>query len=191
MVDFSERPLAGHQLADSARFDSAVFVALGCNDKGSWPDCQSLLEGALVRLEDKEVSIVARSAWWLSQAWPDPSDPPFLNGVVQVDTKLGPQRLMRVLASIEDDMGRFRSRLNAPRTLDLDLIAYGRLSGDFDGVILPHPRAAERLFVMGPLSQIASNWIHPAGGTALELASGATVGQDARPIMPGHKHRSD
>lgn len=124
--------------------------------------------------------MVARSSWWVSQAWPDPEDPPFLNGVVQVETALDPQTLMQALGRIEDAMGRVRGARNAPRTLDLDLIAYGRWAGDFDGLILPHPRAAERLFVMGPLAEIAPEWVHPAGGTAADLAETATVGTDAR-----------
>lgn len=140
-------------------------------------------------LEEREIGILARSAWWTSQAWPDPSDPPFVNGVVQVATKLSARELMRVLSSIEDEMGRLRSRRNAPRTLDLDLIAFGRLSGDFDGLILPHPRAADRRFVMGPLAQIAPDWVHPAGKTARELAETATVGLDAHPFVGDYPDR--
>ena len=78
--------------------------------------------------------------------------------------------------------GRQRGVANAPRTLDLDLIAYGRTAGDLDGLILPHPRAAERLFVMGPLAEIAPEWAHPAGGAAGALAMAASVGKDATPV---------
>ena len=86
------------------------------------------------------------------------------------------------LGRIEDAFGRRRSVRNAPRTLDLDLIAYGRSSGDLEGLILPHPRAAERRFVMGPLAEIAPDWRHPTGGrTARELAASASIGSDARP----------
>lgn len=126
--------------------------------------------------------MVARSSWWRSAAWPDPSDPAFLNGVVIVRTELDPHALMAALGRIEEVFGRERDRRNAPRTLDLDLIAYGRLSGDMEGLILPHPRAAERLFVMGPLAEIAPAWRHPAGGQAASLAEAATVGRDSRPI---------
>lgn len=69
---------------------------------------------------------------------------------------------------------------NAPRTLDLDLIAHGRTLSDDPAMILPHPRAHERLFVMGPLAEIAPGWRHPIlGATAAELAAAATVGADA------------
>lgn len=140
------------------------------------------LEAALARFRAEGVDVVARSSWWTSRAWPDPADPPFVNGVVQVQTQLGPGALMAALARTEQAFGRRRTRINAPRTLDLDLVAYGRLSGDFDGLILPHPRSAERRFVMGPLAEIAPDWAHPHGGTARELARRAPVGADAAPL---------
>ena len=87
--------------------------------------------------------------------------------------------IVGALGRIEEAFGRNRGPRNGPRTLDLDLIAYGRLSGDLDGLILPHPRAAERRFVMGPLAEIAPEWVHPAGGSAGALAVTASVGRDA------------
>lgn len=165
----------------SKQYDDAVIVALGSNDKGVWPGVEQALEAALARFRAEGIDVTARSSWWASLAWPDPSDPPFLNGVVLVETRLSPHELMAALGRIEDAFGRRRDRPNGPRTLDLDLIAYGRLSGDLDGLILPHPRAAQRRFVMGPLAEIAPDWRHPAGGTAAELARGATVGRDAAP----------
>ena len=161
--------------------DEAVIVALGCNDKGAWRDCREALEAALARFRSEGVDVVSRSSWWRSTAWPDPDDPPFLNGVVIVRTALGPHELMAALGRIEEAFGRRREARNAPRTLDLDLIAYGRLSGDLDGLILPHPRAAERRFVMGPLAEIAPEWEHPGGGRAAGLAQSATIGRDATP----------
>jgi len=163
--------------------DDAVIVALGCNDKGVWRDCAQALEAAVARFRSEGIDIVARSSWWRSAAWPDPTDPPFLNGVVIVRTDLDPHALMAALGRIEQVFGRERGRPNAPRTLDLDLVAYGRLSGDLEGLILPHPRAAERRFVMGPLAEIAPDWTHPAGGRADALAQAATVGRDARPLL--------
>lgn len=166
---------------DALDLDQAVIVALGCNDKGAWSSCREALEAALARFRSEGLDIVARSSWWSSQAWPDPSDPPFLNGVVIVRTAHDPHALMATLGRIEDAFGRRRSTLNAPRTLDLDLIAYGRENGDCDGLILPHPRAADRLFVMGPLAEIAPEWRHPVNGrTAEEIRLVTTVGLDAR-----------
>ncbi|MBF0665261.1 MAG: 2-amino-4-hydroxy-6-hydroxymethyldihydropteridine diphosphokinase [Brevundimonas sp.] len=162
--------------------DRAVIVALGCNDKGAWRDCREALEAALARFRAEGIDVLRRSSWWRSAAWPDPADPPFLNGVVIVRTAHDPHALMAALGRIEEAFGRRRGLRNAPRTLDLDLIACGRLSGDLDGLILPHPRAAERKFVMGPLAEIAPAWEHPLGGRARDLAEAATVGVDAAPV---------
>ncbi len=159
--------------------DQAVIVALGCNDKGAWRDCREALEAALARFRSEGIDVLRRSSWWRSAAWPDPGDPPFLNGVVIVRTEHDPHALMAALGRIEDAFGRQRGARNAPRTLDLDLVAYGRIIGDLDGLILPHPRAAERKFVMGPLAEIAAEWKHPLGGDAAALAQTATVGRDA------------
>lgn len=175
----------GMRIRDAVELDDAIVVALGCNDAGAWRDCREALEAALARFRAEGIDVVARSSWWRSAAWPDPHDPPFLNGVVIVHTAHGPHELMAALGRIEEAFGRLRGVANAPRTLDLDLIAYGRTTGDLDGLILPHPRAAERLFVMGPLAEIAPEWHHPAGGTATTLAQGSTVGVDARPQPRG------
>lgn len=171
------------EMDEDLDLDAAVFVALGCNDKGVWADCERALEAGLARFRAEGIDVTARSSWWRSQAWPDPNDPPFLNGVVWVRTALNAHGLMAALGRIEEAMGRRRGPRNAPRTLDLDLIAYGRQTGDCEGLILPHPRAAERLFVMGPLAEIAPGWRHPVSGdTAEALAKAATVGVDARPV---------
>ena len=168
---------------DHLDLDAAVIVALGCNDQGVWSSCCEALEAALARFRCEGIDIVARSSWWASQAWPDPSDPPFLNGVVVVRTAHDPHALMATLGRIEEAFARRRSAANAPRTLDLDLIAYGREQGECDGLILPHPRAADRLFVMGPLAEIAPEWRHPASGaSASSLTGSATVGRDAHPL---------
>ena len=168
-------------LDGASALDDVIVVALGCNDCGVWTDCREALEAALARFRAEGIDVVARSSWWRSAAWPDPSDPPFLNGVVIVRTELDPHAVMAALGRIEEAFGRRRDTVNAPRTLDLDLIAYGRVTAELSGLILPHPRAAVRRFVMGPLAEIAPGWKHPAGGTAKALAATASVGTDAAP----------
>jgi 2-amino-4-hydroxy-6-hydroxymethyldihydropteridine diphosphokinase len=162
--------------------DQAVVIALGGNLRGAFGSCEALLEAALARFPEAGLKLIKRSGWWRSAAWPDPNGPEYRNGVAIVETSAGPREVLAALLSVETALGRERAERNAPRTLDLDLIAHGRRVIDEPGLTLPHPRAHERLFVMGPLAEIAPQWAHPVlGRTAAELASEASVGLDARP----------
>ena len=161
--------------------DLAV-IALGGNLPGAWPSVQAALTAAVERLGQCGFELANVSRWWRSAAWPDPADPPFLNGVALARTALAPQAALDVLHRIEAEFGRDRAASNAPRTLDLDLIALGRTVLAGPPLTLPHPRAAERLFVMGPLAEIAPDWRHPVlGESARALALRAVIGQDAVP----------
>ncbi len=141
-----------------------------------------MLEAALARFPAVGLKILKRSGWWRSAAWPDPNAPEYRNGVALVEASAGPEAVLAALLGLEAAMGRERAGRNAPRTLDLDLIAHGREVRDSPGLVLPHPRAHERRFVMGPLAEIAPAWVHPIlGRTAAELAADATVGADATP----------
>ncbi len=166
--------------------DDAVVVALGSNLADGFASREALLEAALARFPQAGLPVISRSDWWSSAAWPDPAGPEYRNGIVIVETDSGPQAVLQALFSIEAEFRRVRTEKNAPRTLDLDLIAHGRQVIDapdaMGGLLLPHPRAHERLFVMGPLAQIAPAWRHPVSGqTAAALAAVASVGRDARP----------
>lgn len=164
--------------------DDAAVVALGSNLAFEGAPPEQVLQAALACFPDAGLDIVKRSSWWRSAAWPDPSAPAFLNGVALVRTALGPQQVLEALLGIERRFGRDRSVANAPRTLDLDLIAHGRAVMDAPGLVLPHPRAAERRFVMGPLAEIVPGWRHPVSGrTAAALAREASVGADAEPAV--------
>lgn len=166
-----------------ARLDGAVVVALGGNLSGGFASSEALLEEALVAMRGAGLKIMARSTWWRSAAWPDPAAPEFRNGVALVDTALDPDAVLKLLMSIERGFGREREVANAPRTLDLDLIACGRQVLDTPALTLPHPRAHQRRFVMGPLAEIAPDWRHPVlGRTAADLAASAPVGRDASPV---------
>lgn len=169
-------------MKNATDLDAAVVVALGSNLAFEGASPEQVLEAALACFAEEGLELVKRSRWWRSAAWPDPSGPPFLNGVALVRTEIAPREVLQALRRIERRFGRDRGQANAPRTIDLDLIAYGRATVDEPGLALPHPRAADRRFVMGPLAEIAPDWRHPTlGRTAQTLAASAQVGADARP----------
>lgn len=157
-------------------------MALGSNLPGPYTSREALLEAALAALPEAGMALVTRSTWWASAAWPDPAGPEYLNGVAIVATDLSPAAAMAALHAVEERFGRERGEANAPRTLDLDLVAHGRSVLDGE-LTLPHPRAHDRLFVMGPLVELASAWVHPVSGEpAFRLAANASIGRDARSI---------
>lgn len=163
--------------------DESIVIALGSNLAGTQGSCEALLEAALACFPAHGLTVTARSGWWRSAAWPDPTAPAYVNGVALVETVLAPRQALDALHVIERAFGRERVEINAARTLDLDLIAYGRQVIDQPGLLLPHPRAHERLFVMGPLAEITPDWRHPVSGeTARALAARATVGADASAV---------
>ena len=160
-----------------------MIVALGSNRPGDHPSSEALLDAAVSRFPEAGLPVLARSRWWSSAAWPDPKGDEYRNGVAIVEANGPPIGVLEALFAIERSFGRIRTTPNAPRTLDLDLIAYGRQVLDGPGLMLPHPRAHERLFVMGPLAEIAPEWRHPVlDETAAELARKASVGADAEPV---------
>jgi len=167
-------------------WDEAVVVALGGNLSGGlsggFDSSATILRRALDAFPEIGLIVKAKSSLWRSKAWPDPDDPPFVNAVAVVETRAPPAVVLAALHDLEARFGRVRTLPNAARTLDLDLIAYGRLI-DAGPPILPHPRARRRRFVMGPLAEIAPGWRHPeTGETAAVLAARAEVGADARPM---------
>jgi len=162
--------------------DELAVIALGGNLPGAFGSVEDQLQAAVDRLPGVGFQPVAVSRWWRSAAWPDPAGPTFLNGVVLARTDWSGPEAMAALHALEARFGRQRSTRNAPRTLDLDLIALGRQVIDDDGLLVPHPRAAERYFVMGPLAEIAPDWRHPTlNATARTLAEIAPIGRDAAP----------
>ncbi|MGZ5924871.1 MAG: 2-amino-4-hydroxy-6-hydroxymethyldihydropteridine diphosphokinase [Rhizomicrobium sp.] len=140
-----------------------IVIALGANLPSRAGEPRDTLKAALTELSVRGVRIASVSSYYVTKAWPDPADPPFVNAVARIETKFSPAELMALLHRTETSFGRQRTKKNAPRTLDLDLIDYdGRVQ---EGPpVLPHPRLADRAFVLVPLADIAPDWRHPATG---------------------------
>jgi len=93
--------------------------------------------------------------------------PEFLNGVLVGRTGMSPRALLTTLLEIEQERGRERTHVGAPRTLDLDLVLLGDLVIDEPGLQVPHPRFRARAFVLGPLVEVAPELVDPVSGDTI------------------------
>ena len=143
-----------------------ILLALGSNlSSAEFGEPREILEAALDVLPTYETFVSHRSSWYRSAPVPVSDQPWFVNGVACIETEASASDLLAILHEIEARFGRERSTRNESRILDLDLIAYGmECYSEPGGLVLPHPRIAERAFVLIPLLEIAPRWRHPVTG---------------------------
>jgi 2-amino-4-hydroxy-6-hydroxymethyldihydropteridine diphosphokinase len=140
-------------------------IALGANLAS--PEAQVL--GAFDEIERLPgTRLLARSSLYRTAPVGNAHQPAFINAAALVDTTLAPRALLDALLAIEHAHGRVRDLPNGPRTLDLDIIAYGDAVIDEPGLAVPHPRAHERAFVLAPLAEIAPGLGIPGHGLVRE-----------------------
>src|SRR5262245_58869338 len=138
-----------------------AYVALGSN----LGDSKEILRRAMAKLEELSVAPLVRSSFHRTVPLDcPPGSPTFLNAAVALTPRAGetPESLLIKLQALEREFGRTPKKiLNEPRPLDLDLIAFGQERRATQDLVLPHPRAHQRRFVLQPLSEIASDFIFP------------------------------
>ena len=138
-----------------------VFIALGSN----LGDSREIILAALAALQNISAAPLLKSSLWQTSPVDCPPDSPkFLNAVVALTPRAGetPESLLEKLQSLEKEFGRTAKKiLNEPRPLDLDLIAFGQEARNTPNLILPHPRAHTRRFVLQPLNEIAPDLVLP------------------------------
>lgn len=139
-----------------------AYIALGANIPSPAGTPRQTLDAALLRLAELG-SLTARSSYYETAPVGFADQPAFVNAAAALETNLTPEDLLNHLLDIERNFGRDRTHgiPNGPRTLDLDLILYGDRILNTEDLQLPHPRMAERSFVLLPLAEIAPSRIHP------------------------------
>jgi 2-amino-4-hydroxy-6-hydroxymethyldihydropteridine diphosphokinase len=143
-----------------------AYVALGSNLGDPRQQVLDAME-ALARLPDTR--LLKRSQLYRTPPWGVLEQPPFINAAVQLDTTLSPHGLLDALIGIEQTAGRVRAQRNGPRTLDLDLLHVDGVQLDDERLTLPHPRMAERAFVLLPLHDLAPSLQLLGRGSVAEL----------------------
>lgn len=147
-----------------------AVIALGSNlgDREGTLDRAAEEIGRLPLTDDLRMSPVWNSVA-LTVEGRDETRPEYLNAVAEIRTRLAPSVLLGYLHAIEADHGRERSVRWGDRTLDLDLIAYGEVHSSDPRLTLPHPRAHERDFVLGPWAQLDPDAVLPGHGRVADL----------------------
>jgi 2-amino-4-hydroxy-6-hydroxymethyldihydropteridine diphosphokinase len=105
--------------------------------------------------------ILQISSLYETAPWGKKDQADFLNQVLLIETNMSPGELLESILSIEENLGRKRTVKNAPRTIDIDILFYNRQVIDQPGLCIPHPRIAERRFVLEPMNEISPDYVHP------------------------------
>lgn len=151
-----------------------IIVGIGANLQHPTYGLPRRTCGAALELMSRgPLRIAARSKWYASApvirdgSPPPPDQPWYVNGAVSIETTLSAHECLSELLEIERQFGRERSIPDAPRTLDLDILAYGDEVIDSGDLTVPHPRLHERAFALLPMADVAPTWQHPVSGTPI------------------------
>lgn len=133
-----------------------IYLALGSNLGDRVGNLKSAVERLSQKVNMKKVSSVYETepVYYKEQ-------PLYLNAVLSAVTELEPSELLHFVKGIESDLGRQPSFRNAPRLIDVDILFYGSKVVQTEELTIPHPRIAERAFVLVPLAEIAPKLVHP------------------------------
>jgi 2-amino-4-hydroxy-6-hydroxymethyldihydropteridine diphosphokinase len=140
-----------------------LFLSLG----GNLGNTREIFEGAYPLIEKKIGKISVYSSIYQTEAWGPIPQADFLNQVILVSTTLPPKACLTEMLAIEKEFGRERKERWGPRTLDLDILYYSDVTIAEQDLSVPHPRIAERKFILTPLAEIAPFYLDPTSGKSM------------------------
>ena len=142
-----------------------IILGIGSNLKSKFGDRFDNINLAITYLDSYGIKIFKKSSYYETFSYPNKKDPKFINVVVSVQSHLSPEDLASVLLFIETKLERKRNKKNEPRTCDIDIIDYNNEVLNFTykkfDFIVPHKELVKRNFVLIPLQEIISDWMHP------------------------------
>ena len=141
-----------------------AYLSLGSN----LGDRKANIKQAIAALEDGDLRIGRVSSFYETEPVGFKNQPWYLNIALEIETTLSPQELLERCKGIERSMGRVKPFTDAPRIVDLDILLYGDRIVSIERLNLPHPRLAERNFVLEPLAEIAPALVHPVLGRSIQ-----------------------
>jgi 2-amino-4-hydroxy-6-hydroxymethyldihydropteridine diphosphokinase len=140
------------------------YIGIGSNLGNALKNCQHAVESLSLT---KEIEIIKVSSFYKTEPIGVENQNLFINAVIEIKTALSARNLFQNLQNIEKDLGRKREAKGGPRIIDLDLLFYGQEIIQEADLIVPHPEIQKRRFVLEPLCEIASYFIHPAFGVSI------------------------
>jgi 2-amino-4-hydroxy-6-hydroxymethyldihydropteridine diphosphokinase len=144
---------------------AVVYLGVGSNLGDRKENCRRAVE----LLNRNGLAVTRQSSIHETEPWGSTGQPLFINMAVETDTGLEPAELLLLLKRIEKEMGRTESVKWGPRIIDLDILLYDDLVLNTGTLVIPHPLIQEREFVLGPLSEIAGERIHPVLGKSIAV----------------------
>jgi 2-amino-4-hydroxy-6-hydroxymethyldihydropteridine diphosphokinase len=154
---------------------SVSYIGIGSNLGNRQENCLRAVE----ILEKRGIKVQKRSSLYETESWGVKDQPRFINMVVQIETTLKPNDLLRLLKDIEGEIGRQDSFHWGPRIIDLDILLFNTLVLNEENLHIPHPYLHEREFVLRPLNEIAPDVIHPVFHMSInKLAHNMLRGRD-------------
>jgi len=155
-----------------------VYLGLGSNVG----EREEMLQAAIDRLQSRELRILRVSSVYETEPQGRRNQRWFLNLVVEAETDLFPRQLLGRIAKIERQLGRRRMLANGPRTIDIDILFYGSFVVETPELKIPHPRFAERRFVLAPMVELAPELRDPVSRRTMRELLPATAGQGSRKV---------
>ena len=138
-----------------------IFLGIGSNLPSDYGDRFFNINLAMAYLDSYKIKIIKTSSFYETPSYPNQKNPKFLNVCLEIKTQIKPEALLKKFKSIEKKLERIKGTKNQPRTCDIDIIDYENRIINTNDIIIPHPRAHLRNFVLYPLNEISPKWTHP------------------------------